>query len=266
MKDNRLSIYVSSPDSYADVFGIFLKGFHKYWSDCPYEFILTTNTNSYEGITCICNNKQEDTWVERTLAALPNIKTKYVLLMCDDIIISDKVNNAIIEQLLDYMDSNDIRYCRLGPLPIGSKIESFPLLRKVNKQTPYAINLQIGVFRKDLFIELLGDGSLSAWDIENSINEQAAVAGDEDFKDVLAASNYIVPYIHGVYKGKWIRKAVSDLTKKGLYNSSGRPLVSFTQDVRICVTHWIQWKVKPTHRRKVKNLLSKLGMKFVTEH
>ena len=58
--DKRLSIYVSSPDSYSDVLAVFLKGYRRYWSDCPYEFILTTNTKSYEGITCICNNKQND--------------------------------------------------------------------------------------------------------------------------------------------------------------------------------------------------------------
>ena len=199
--DKRLSIYVSSPDSYSDVLAVFLKGYRRYWSDCPYEFILTTNTKSYEGITCICNNKQNDTWVERTIAALPVIKSKYVMLMCDDIILSDNVDNSLIERLLDYMDSHEIRYCNLGPTPKGSKIKSFPLLRSVNKQIPYAINLQFGIFRKDLFVELLGDGSLSAWDIENSINEQAAVAPSEDYKDVVAVSEYILPYIHGVYYG-----------------------------------------------------------------
>jgi len=113
--DKRLSIYVSSPDSYSDVLAVFLKGYRRYWSDCPYEFILTTNTKSYEGITCICNNKQNDTWVERTIAALPVIKSKYVMLMCDDIILSDNVDNSLIERLLDYMDSHEIRYCNLGP-------------------------------------------------------------------------------------------------------------------------------------------------------
>ena len=106
--DKRLSIYVSSPDSYSDVLAVFLKGYRRYWSDCPYEFILTTNTKSYEGITCICNNKQNDTWVERTIAALPVIKSKYVMLMCDDIILSDNVDNSLIERLLDYMDSHEI--------------------------------------------------------------------------------------------------------------------------------------------------------------
>ena len=263
--DNRLSIYVSSPDSYADVFAIFLKGFRKFWSDCTYEFILTTNTRSYEGITCICNNKQNDTWVERTLVTLPAIKSKYILLMCDDIIISDKVDNSVIERLLDYMDSHEIKYCRLEPIPKGDIIKSFPLLRSVNRQTPYAINLQLGIFRKDFFVELIGDGSLSSWDIENSINEQAAFAPNEDFKDVVAVSKYILPYIHGVYKGKWIRQAIANLTKLGLYEDSGRGIVSFSQQLKIDMTHWFQWKISLNQRRMLKSVLSMMGIRFATK-
>lgn len=262
--DNRLSIYVSSPDSYSDVFNVFLKSFRRYWSDCPYEFILTTNTRSYESITCICNNEQNDSWVERTLAALPAIKSKYILLMCDDIIISDDVDNSLIEQLLAYMDSHDIRYCSLGPVPRGAIIKSFPLLRSINKQTPYAINLQLGIFRRDLFVDLLGDGSLSSWDIENLINERAALAPNEDFKDVVAVSKYVLPYIHGVYKGKWIRQAVADLTRLGLYEDSGRGIVSLSQQLKIDITHWLQWEISPKQRRALKSILSRLGINFAT--
>ena len=225
--DKRLSIYVSSPDSYSDVLAVFLKGYRRYWSDCPYEFILTTNTKSYEGITCICN--------------------------------------SLIEQLLDYMDSHEIRYCNLGPTPKGSKIKSFPLLRSVNKQIPYAFNLQFGIFRKDLFVELLGDGSLSAWDIENSINEQAAVAPSEDYKDVVAVSEYVLPYIHGVYKGKWIRHAVENLSRLSLYIDSGRGVVPLSQQIKIDMTNWLQWKISPKQRRALKNVLSRVGMKFATK-
>lgn len=211
------------------------------------------------------NDKQNDTWVERTIAALPVIKSKYVMLMCDDIILSDNVDNSLIERLLDYIDSHEIRYCNLGPTPKGSKIKSFPLLRSVNKQIPYAINLQFGIFRKDLFVELLGDGSLSAWDIENSINEQAAVAPSEDYKDVVAVSEYILPYIHGVYKGKWIRHAVENLSRLSLYIDSGRGIVPLSQQIKIDMTNWLQWKISPKQRRALKNVLSRVGMKFATK-
>lgn len=268
MKKDRLSIYISSPDSYADVLKIFFKGFRKYWSDCPYEFILATNTKSYEGITCIKNNKQGDTWVGRTLEALPNIRTKYVMVMCDDVIITGKVDGVAIERVLDYMDDHAIRYCRLFPTkPTGPNIESFPLLCRVNKQVAYAINFRLGIFRKDFIAELLGDGSLSAWELENFINKQAAAADNENFEDVVAVSNCIVPYIHSVYKGRWIRKAVSALSEKGLYeNGSNRPLVTFTQNMKICTTEWAIRKIKPAHRRKLKSLLAVFGVKFATKY
>ena len=263
--DKRLSIYVSSPDSYSDVLAVFLKGYRRYWRDCPYEFILTTNTKLHEGITCICNNKQDDTWVERTIAALPVIKTKYVMLMCDDIILSDDVDNSLIEQLLDYMDNHEIRYLNLVHIPKGAKINSLPLLHSINKQTPYAINLQFGIFRRDLFVELLDDGSLSGWDIENSINEQAAVAPNDDFKDIVAVSKYALPYIHGVYKGKWIRHSVKELTKLGLYiEDFHRGVIPLSQQIKIGLTNWIQWKISPRQRIKLKRILRKMGVKFTT--
>ena len=176
--DNRLSIYVSSPDSYADVFSVFLEGYRKYWPDCPYEFILTTNTKEYEGIHCICNGEVADSWVSRTIAALPKIKSKYILMMCDDLIISDAVDKDKIECILDFMDNHNIKFCRLNPLNIGEKISELPILRKISKQTPYAINLQIGIFNKDFFSELLGDGEKSAWDIERMINSEATFCAD----------------------------------------------------------------------------------------
>ena len=98
MKSKRLSIYVGSPDSYSDVLSIFLNGYHRYWSNCPYEFNLSTNTKKYDGIHCFCNNKQGDSWVERTISVLSNITTKYILLLCDDIIICDYINNDEIEE------------------------------------------------------------------------------------------------------------------------------------------------------------------------
>lgn len=112
---------------------------------------------------------------------------------------------------------------------------------------------------------MLSDGSLSAWDIENSINEQAAVAPSEDYKDVVAVSEYILPYIHGVYKGKWIRNAVEDLTRLGLYKDSGRGVVPLSQQIKIDMTNWLQWKISPKQRRLLKNILGKMGMKFATK-
>lgn len=262
----RLSIYVSSPDSYSDVFTIFLKGFRKYWSDCPYEFILTTNSYSYEGLTCICNHLKEDTWVERTIAALPRIESKYILLMCDDLIINDKVNNSKIEKILDYMDLNNIKYCHITPLNFGNKILYNPLLRKINKQTPYAVNLQIGIFRKDYFIDILGEGNLSAWQIENEINKLAVHSLDENYDDIIGVGEIVIPYIHGVVKGKWFRKAIKYIRNNYSDEVICRSINSYKEELFIYLKSFILKNINPKIRLKIKSLLKKIGISFAIDY
>lgn len=263
--DNRLSIYVSSPDSYSDVFDVFLKGYRKYWSGCPYEFMLTTNSWSYEGLTCICNHKQGDSWVERTLEAMPQIKSKYILLMCDDLIISGGVDNKEVESILDYMDAHDIRFCRINPLPKKNIIEELPYLSRVNRQTPYAINLQIGIFRKDYFEQLLGDGTLSAWEIENKIIVESAEAKDELFLDVVAVNRYVIPFVHGVIKGKWIRKALRYVKKEYPEYEVSRGVIPLSMQVKIDLIDLLQHSLSSTFRLALKKIVGFFGINFVTK-
>ena len=90
MKENRLTIYVSSPKSYGDVFDVFNAMFAKHWANCPYPFFLSTNSqvDRFENLIGYCSNKLDDGWVERTIPSLEMIETQYVLLMCDDIFVS----------------------------------------------------------------------------------------------------------------------------------------------------------------------------------
>lgn len=266
MKSKRLSIYVSSPDSYSDVLSIFLNGYHRYWSNCPYEFNLSTNTKKYDGIHCFCNNKQGDSWVERTISVLSNITTKYILLLCDDIIICDYINNDEIEEILDYMDNNNIRFCRLKPYAFKGPHTSSSLLFRVNKQTPYAVNIQIGIFRKDYLEELLGDGCLSAWNIEASLNKKAAQAENELYEDVVVVSKNIIPHIHGIMKGGWIRTSVKKLREKHLCSDLERPFIPWTMELKLRLISFINPKISFRTRRIIKLIAMKmLGLNFTTK-
>lgn len=264
-KSGRLSVYVSSPDSYADVFEVFLKGYHKYWADCPYEFILSTNNHTYEGLSCICNHKTQDSWVERTLAAMPMIRSKYILLMCDDLIISGAVDNSKIEQILDYMDEREIKFCRFKPVLRKNIIDGIPFLSKVNRQMPYAINLQIGIFRKDYFESLLGDGSLSAWDIERELINESAKAKDEFFSDVVALNRPVLPFVHGVIKGKWIRRSLSYVHKEYPEYEVKRGVISWPKQIEIDIIDAVQYKISAVRIGCLKEILRRLGFTFVTQ-
>ena len=165
--------------------------------------------------------------------------------MCDDLIVSDVVDNGQIEQILDYMDNHNINFCRLNPLDIGNKIDELPLLRNVNKRTPYAVNLQIGIFNTEFFKKLLGTGEMSAWDIEKAINDEASVAKDKYFEDVVAVSKYVIPYIHGVYKGMWKRLSVKKIIKRGIDINIQRPYVPLKLELKIFLIGWLQYKLSP---------------------
>ena len=264
--NSRLSIYVSSPDSYSDVFAIFYTAFKKYWNNCPYEFVFATNTQKYDGIRCLCNNKTGDTWVERTIAALPHICTKYILLMCDDLIITDYINNDEINKILDYMECNNIKYCRLKPLRFGKGIKELSSVCYVNKQTPYAVNLQIGIIRKDYFAELLGDGSISAWEIENVLNKQSSTSNEEYYKDIISVNRPIIPFVHGVWKGKWIRSSYTYIKMCYPDYSFERPILPFYTDLKIRAIDFIEKNVSFSTRRRIKSILMKLGMSFSTRN
>ena len=186
--------------------------------------------------------------------------------MCDDIIISDNIDNDNIEKILNYMELHNIKYCRLKPLNFGEIVDELPVLRKVKKQTPYAINLQVGIFKKEYFEEILGDGSISAWDIENKINYEASKAEDEYFEDVVSVASNIFPFIHGVYKGKWIKSSVGLLKHKGLWNDgTKREMTSIVSTLKIFLIKLMQRKLNPTLRMRIKSILTGLGWKFETE-
>lgn len=264
--DNRLSIYVSSPDSYSDVLEVYLRCFKKYWSDCPYEFILTTNSRNYEGVTCICNNKPGDTWIERTIAAYSHITSKYILMMCDDILINGNVDNEKIESILDFMDDNNIKFCRLRPVKQGKKISEIPYLNKVSGQMPYAVNLQIGIFRMDYFKDVLGDGTLSAWDIENKLNADASRAEDCLSSDVVSVNSVVIPFIHGVDKGKWYRKAISFINKEYPEYKFVRPALPINIELKNYAIGLIQDNFSPGFRRKIKKMAQKWGVGFASNN
>lgn len=51
--NKRLTILINSPDSYSDVLTVFIKCFDINWSECTYEKVLSTNTQSPDGFTVL---------------------------------------------------------------------------------------------------------------------------------------------------------------------------------------------------------------------
>ena len=266
MSKKRLIIYVSSPDSYSDIFKVFLKCYKKYWADCPYEFVLSTNSLCYEGIRTLRNYKQNDTWTERTIAALKQIDSEYILLMNDDFFITDYVDSAKIEHILDLMDKYDLMYCKLAKNAKGIPVEKGCNLLRVNKRQPYGKNLQVGIFRKEYFEGILGNGEKSAWDLEKEWLKETLDAPNEYFENITASSEIIIDTVHGVAKGMWFPSALKKLKSLQIEVDSQRGILSKSEENKMNIISYVGKRCSPRLRYNIKKLLTKFGMKFTTEN
>ncbi|MCD8013661.1 MAG: hypothetical protein LUG99_10875 [Lachnospiraceae bacterium] len=266
MKKNRLAIYVSSPNSYQDIFKVYYECLKKFFSDCPYEVILTTNSQEYEGITVINNYISDDSWTDRTIPVLKTLNVEYILLMNDDTFFAKKVDVESIEAVLDEMDKNKIDFCNLSLKFPGKSVKESKYLKYIHQRQAYGILLQMGIFRRDFLIKLLGNGEKSIYDIEKELLFEALNAPNKYFDNIVSCKYDLIPSIHGVKSGKWIRYSYNKLKRLGIKIDSKRNKLSFREELNYHIRRGIGTYINPKLRLKIKMLLKRVGFKFNSDY
>jgi len=258
MEEQKLIVYVTSPDSYRDVLEVFFQAFKRYWSDCKYPFYVTTNEELEEeidGVTVIANHKQGDSFVDRTIPFLREINAKYILLMNDDIFLRAPVNNADIDRIVDFMDCNDIKYCRFTAGKKGKPVDGMGELEWVHRWMSFGVSMQIGIFKKEYFLELLGDGSKSLAQIENGINSDMVHEPNSYHTDIIMVNRPIVPHVHSVCAGKWCPGVLDFIEGEGFRFHSDRPEWLKGEPFSSKVKAWIGERLSPKQKQFIKKLL-----------
>lgn len=263
MDNNLLTVVVSSPRSYKDVFDIFYSLYTKYWNDSIYPFVLSTNYDAlYNGIQVINSNKPNDTWVERVSDLLDKIHTKYILILCDDLFFIDRVYNQDIAHVVSIMEENSLDFCRLKPIKKGNKIANSSFLVYPSKQTPYAMNLQRGIFRVNYLKELLSTNiGLSAWELES---KWLANNSHGFYTNIISVTKNVLPIIHGIEKGKYYPSALYKIKKMGLGFNTNRPVMSNYEEFKYKLMEYYCYHLPPFLRRTVKKILTLGGVKFIS--
>jgi hypothetical protein len=264
----RLTIYVSSPKAYKDVFDIFYQCYNKFWKNPVFPFVLSTNYDAkYGGISVINSGNLQDSWTERTIGALNSIDSEYILLLCDDLFINESVNEEEITTILDLMDQYKIDYCRLNPYKGGARFYDGDLLYKVHKRMPYSLNLQRGIFRKEFLLLLLGDGSKSAWDLENEWLQKSQVAPNEYYDNIAVVGKNVISVIHAVQKGLFYPSVKSRLGEIGISIDSERQYMPRRTELIQHLKEFLGNRLfNPKIRYILKSLLGKLGFSFTSKY
>lgn len=270
-KDTEVAILISTYDAYYEALRISIEMFKRFWPDCKYEFIVANNTKKIddERITLINCGDEAKSWCERALKAINETKADYYIMLMEDIFITRRVDTKEIENIIGFMKENKIDFYKLIPVPPpkGELFEGTKHIHKINKQTPYGININSAIYSREFFLEILGDGKISAWDLEERFIKETTTAPDEYFKNCVSDDRNVLNTIHGIIQGKWLKSTVKELKKLGITVDIGnRGYYPISQIIRRKTFVFVRNIVSSDVRRTFKKILSKLGFKFVTKY
>ena len=266
--DNDLTLFISTPDSYTDIMGIFLECFHRNWQDCPYELVISTNTKHYDcqNVTVLDNNDKNDGWMNRAIPALKQIKSKYVMLLCDDCFILKTVHNSQVRAFFKEVKEHNLDFCGMTNYIKGPKFEGAKYINKVRKNKAYAKNLQTGIYKREYLLSELGDGSLDPWELEAKWLKQASRGSKEYYDNIASCSMNILNCVNGIAKGKWFESALDAVQKSGIEVKTERGVIPFSQEKKMDLMNKIGKVIPSSARADVKKILGHFGVKFSTDN
>ena len=166
MKSLKPEILVVSCDKYKDIWPLYFKAFDKYWDDCKYDINLGNNFDDFDHKNVKTISVGKDlSYSSNLLKMLNEIKSEYIILWVEDLVLSNPVNNNLLKNIIEESISKDIDFLKLNdmyPYSYNSKNELIGPLPNLIK---YQISIGVSLIKVSFLKEVINDG-MSAWDIE----------------------------------------------------------------------------------------------------
>lgn len=214
---DNCTVFVSSADSYSDLWDVFFDLFQKYWPEYDGEIVLNTQEKDYyhEGLNIKCTKVGKLKGFGATYrAGLDTIKTDNVLIFLIDFIFMDKVNNAKINEYYKYFVNHELDTLYLCNLPFTNYIVSNNADLLIPKR-PYPESIlfgyQIGFWKKSTLYQMMlphEDPWMSEWygsKRAEVINISVAYLSDRKLKPIVYNAAGCI------HQGLWLDDAVKFL-------------------------------------------------------
>lgn len=259
-----MTIIVDSFDGYSDLWPVFFAVFEKQWPDCPFDIKLVSNFHTYKDI-CVINVGLETSWSDRTLKALKQIETEYIILLLEDYLFGKSINTEEINKALEFAKTQNIKYLRFTNIPksrFHTKEDIFPLYQ----DEEYAINLQAAIWKKDYLIEILEKYPGNAWEVEVALLRETVNAEHKVLEGCFGMQFDPLHIRNGVLKGKWFPKEIKYFKSIGIdvqWNERGK--LNCLQVMKYNSQIWLKEHLSYDSRKKIKSILKKCGVKFISD-
>ena len=206
MNNGDCTVLVCSCDKYADLLSPFSFLWRKFWPDCPFKTVLVTETAPEDDGLCfdkIIACGRGGNWCSRLVSALSQIDTPYVLMLCDDYYLRERVDTGVVLKRLWQIKSFNAFNLRMIPNPVPGRDNSVSFghdtdLLRYKPGTAYSIATQAGLWNR-AFLSSLAEGKSSIWEFERygSFDLKAAE------RPLLVTPTKEFPFVDAVHKGYW---------------------------------------------------------------
>lgn len=209
-----MTILVASCKKYSDVLHVFEQLFIRYWEDCPYDIVLSTDFNaepySLDYANVIASGDIPNG--TRDYYALQTITTPYVLWLAEDFWLTNNVSNSEILRFLEYAKKYDAGCIRLRKPPLGN----YDVFDNNNNlfivgQGAYKVVTHGAIWETRFLMSLLEKYD-NVWEFERKASYDSIVYD----RLVLAARRYTFPVVLVVWRGRLIKKSVGIMKAHGI--------------------------------------------------
>lgn len=257
-------VMVLSFDKYSDLWPVYFDCAKRFWQATLPTYLVTNEKQpEFEGVHVITTGP-EVSWSRRARKAVEAVDAQYILLMLEDYYVTSNVTDALILPLISFMEKTDADYLRIYPFPeMHFKDADEKGIHCVPEEALYGVNLQASIWKKNYLLKLLEGGDFSAWEFEARQKNGVAT----QVKGNLYTVDY-APFemVNGVLQGKWYTPSVKTLQSLGFHiDTSKRDVLPWNKVAAYKSKIILRRIAGPNVIRKVKPILKKLGVKFVTK-
>lgn len=206
-------IFISSADSYSDLWPVFFNMFKKYWPEYAGLIYLNTEekTFSTDGLKIICTQVGKNKSFGITFRkGLDQVKAENVMLMMIDYVYTGKVNNQKILEYFDYFVEKKLdSLCLVNQQFPNTKDTDHKELQMVNPPAPRIMfSYQIAFWKKSMLSQMAlphEDPWTSEWYgtlRAEKMHIKLAFISDEKYNPI--------PYDPAgcLHRGKWLKEAI----------------------------------------------------------
>ncbi len=221
-----LTVLVVGYDKYVDVWDHFFTLMNKNWKERPATYLACSTENpNYENVKVICAGEGSE-WSKKVQVALSQIKTKYILLLLEDFFIERPIDNNVVQEALERIDTNNIKFSQmmiqtLHPKHVeGKKFLNMKEIRIVPSDKKYALNLQPAIWEREYLIKAVGEENYNTWEFEMR-NISIPDLNTKEIECIIDARN-IFNILHMIVQSKYLPGAVKKLKKLGYDVQDGK--------------------------------------------